>query len=76
MAKEDEGAKHGDLVPNSTPAKREAQDRPKGRMAQSPVDVQHTDAPGHADSAHRQHGDVDHDRRDLLEQPSRDQDKG
>jgi len=73
MAKEDEGAKKGDLLPNFTPAKREAQDRPKGRMAESPVDDQHVDAPKHASNAQRHRGDLDRDRRDLLEErPSRD----
>lgn len=67
MTRRDEGSEHGDKVPNFTPAKREAQDRPKGRMAESPVDDQHVDAPKHADNAHRHGSDVDRDRRDLLE---------
>jgi len=50
MTRPDEGGKD-DLVPNYTPAKREAQDRRKGRMAESPVDDEHVDAPKQQDNA-------------------------
>lgn len=66
MAKQDEGGKD-DLIPNFTPAKREAQDRPKGRMAESPVDDEHVDAPRQRRGARGHRSDVDHDRRELIE---------
>ena len=66
MVKPDEGGKD-DLIPNFTPAKREAQDRPKGRMAQSPVDDEHVDAPKHAHNARGHRSDADHESRELAE---------
>ena len=66
MAKQDQGGKD-DLIPNYRPGKREAQDRAKGRMAESPVDDVHVDAPKQTHDARTHRSDADHERRELVE---------